>query len=266
MIWKIIYFAVIIVICYFAGRISKKITDLIFSNRLKNVINNEAKVKTLKTVTTSVFKFGIYLVAVLSVLVQLGVSPTALTAISGSIAVAIGLGAQNVVSDIIAGIFILVEDQFRVGDIVTINGCTGTVENVTIRTTRLRDIDGTVYIVPNGTISTITNKCRDFMNAMVDVGVAYEEDAEHVIEVLKDEMNIAGSEVKGLQDIPNVLGIVRLDDSSVTIRIVAKCDVKENYGVERELRLRIKKRFDAEGISIPYPQRTVHLVSQEEKL
>ena len=107
MIWKIIYFAVIIVICYFAGRISKKITDLIFSNRLKNVINNEAKVKTLKTVTTSVFKFGIYLVAVLSVLVQLGVSPTALTAISGSIAVAIGLGAQNVVSDIIAGIFIL---------------------------------------------------------------------------------------------------------------------------------------------------------------
>ena len=244
MIWKIIYFAVIIVICYFAGRISKKITDLIFSNRLKNVINNEAKVKTLKTVTTSVFKFGIYLVAVLSVLVQLGVSPTALTAISGSIAVAIGLGAQNVVSDIIAG----------------------TVENVTIRTTRLRDIDGTVYIVPNGTISTITNKCRDFMNAMVDVGVAYEEDAEHVIEVLKDEMNIAGSEVKGLQDIPNVLGIVGLDDSSVTIRIVAKCDVKENYGVERELRLRIKKRFDAEGISIPYPQRTVHLVSQEEKL
>ena len=143
---------------------------------------------------------------------------------------------------------------------------TGTVENVTIRTTRLRDIDGTVYIVPNGTISTITNKCRDFMNAMVDVGVAYEEDAEHVIEVLKDEMNIAGSEVKGLQDIPNVLGIVGLDDSAVTIRIVAKCDIKENYGVERELRLRIKKRFDAEGISIPYPQRTVHLVSQEEKL
>ena len=75
-----------------------------------------------------------------------------------------------------------------------------------------------------------------------------------------------GRGIKGLQDIPNVLGIVGLDDSSVTIRIVAKCDVKENYGVERELRLRIKKRFDAEGISIPYPQRTVHLVSQEEKL
>ena len=266
MLWKIIYFAVIIVVCYFAARVSKKITDLIFSKKVKLVINNEAKVKTLKTVTSSVFKFLIYLIAVLSILKQLGVSTAALAAVSGSIAVAIGLGAQNVVSDIIAGIFILIEDQFRVGDIVIINGCTGTVENVTIRTTRLRDVDGTVYIVPNGTISAVTNKCREFMNAMVDVGVAYEEDVDHVIQVLEEEMRMAGDEEKGLQEEPKVLGITGLDDSAVTIRIVAKCDVKENYSVERELRLRIKKRFDSEGISIPYPQRTVHLVTREENI
>ena len=188
-------------------------------------------------------------------------SDASLAAVSGSVAVAIGLGAQNVVSDIIAGIFILVEEQFNVGDIVEINGCTGTVESVTMRTTRLRDVDGTVYIVPNGTISTVVNKCKDFINAVVDVGISYEDDADNAIEVLKDEMAKAYAESDGMLEEPNVLGITGLDDSAVTIRIVVKCRVKENYKVERDLRLRIKKRFDAEGITIPYPQRTVRIIN-----
>ena len=98
------------------------------------------------------------------------------------------------------------------------------------------------------------------MNAMVDIGVAYEEDIDRVIQVLKDEMASAWQEVQGLQAEPDVLGINSLDDSAVTIRIVARCNVKENFGVERELRLRIKKRFDKEGINIPYPQRTVRII------
>ncbi len=261
-IWKIVYCVVIAAICYLAARISRIITKRIFSSKNAVVVKNAAKAETLKSITTSVITVGIYFVGVLSILGQLGVSSTSLAAVSGSIAVAIGLGAQSVASDIIAGIFILVEEQFNVGDIVTINGCTGTVENVSIRTTRLRDADGTVYIIPNGTISTITNKCKDFINAIVDVGVAYEEDIDHVIEVLKDEMGKTPGDVNGLMETPEVLGIAGLDDSAVTVRIIAKCRIKENYSVERELRLRIKRRFDAEGITIPYPQRTVRVINK----
>lgn len=260
--WKVIYCVVIAVVCYLAARISRLIANRIFSTKNAVVIKNPAKAKTLKSVTTSVLTVAIYFLGVLSILNQLGVSSASLAAVSGSIAVAVGLGAQGIASDIIAGIFILIEEQFNVGDIVTINGCTGTVENVSIRTTRLRDADGTVYIIPNGTISTITNKCKDFINAIVDVGVAYEEDIDHVIEVLKDEMQKAAEEVKNLLETPEVLGIAGLDDSAVTIRIVAKCQIKENLAVERELRLRVKRRFVAEGITIPYPQRTVRVINE----
>ncbi|MCD8035844.1 MAG: mechanosensitive ion channel family protein [Clostridiales bacterium] len=261
-VWKLVYCVVLIVICYFAAKISKLVINKVFTTKKFSgaVVKNPSKAKTLKSITTSVITVAIYFIAVISILSQLGVSTTSLAAVSGSIAVAIGLGAQNVASDIIAGIFILVEEQFNVGDIVTIDGCTGTVESVSIRTTRLRDVDGTVYIVPNGNITTITNKCKEFINAIVDVGVAYEEDVDHVIEVLKDEMEKAAPEVNGLLETPEVLGIVGLDESAVTIRISAKCRVKENYGVERELRLRIKKRFAAENITIPYPQRTVRVI------
>ena len=261
MLWKIFYCIIVAAICYVVAKISRKITDKLFALSKNSVIKNEAKAKTLKAVTTSVIKFAIYFIGVLSILHQLGVSDTSLAAVSGSIAVAIGLGAQNTVADVIAGIFILIEDQFHVGDIITINGCTGTVENVTMRTTRLRDIDGTVYIIPNGTISTVTNKCKEFINAVVDVGISYEDDVDKAIEVLKDEMKKAFGEVSGMLEEPNVLGITGLNDSAVNIRIVTKCETKENYKVERELRLRIKKRLDAEGITIPYPQRTVHIIN-----
>ena len=257
---KVIYCIVVACICYLAARISRWITGKIFSAKNKVVIKNAAKAATLRSITESILKIGIYFIGILTILYELGVSQTSLAAVSGSIAVAIGLGAQGIVSDLIAGLFIIVEEQFHVGDIVTINNCTGTVENVSIRTTKLRGIDGTVYIVPNGTISTVTNKCKDYMNALVDVGVAYEEDLDNVIAVLDDEMEIAFEEVNGLQEKPDVLGVNSLDDSAVTIRVVAKCDVKENFKVERELRLRIKKRFDREGINIPYPQRTVRIV------
>ena len=261
---KILYCLITAAICYVAAKFGRKIIDKIFSLTKfgKNgIIKSEGKVKTLKTVTTSVVIFIVYFIGVLSILSRLGVSDASLTAVSGSVAVAIGLGAQNVVSDIIAGIFILVEEQFNVGDIVEINGCTGTVESVTMRTTRLRDVDGTVYIVPNGTISTVVNKCKDFINAVVDVGISYEDDADNAIEVLKDEMAKAYAESDGMLEEPNVLGITGLDDSAVTIRIVVKCRIKENYKVERDLRLRIKKRFDADGITIPYPQRTVRIIN-----
>jgi len=258
-----IYCAIVAVVAYLAARLSKWLTSKIFSSKNKIVIKNPGKAETLKSVTSYVFKVAIYFVAIYTILDKIGVSDTSLAAVSGSIAVAVGLGAQNLVADVLAGIFVVVEDQFNVGDIVEIAGCTGTVERVTMRSTTLRGFDGTVYIVPNGSISTITNKCKDFMNASVDVGVDYEEDIDHVLEILKDEMAKVYQEVAGLLEEPVILGIVGLDDSAVKIRIVAKCEVKLNYPVEREMRLRIKKRFVAENISIPFPQRTVHVINEK---
>ena len=260
-VWKIVYCVVIAVICYLAARISKKITDKIFATEKGILLNGSAKKKTLKSITNNVIKVAIYFVGILSILNYLGVPMTSLVAVSGSAAVAIGLGAQNLVSDILAGVFILVEEQFNVGDIVTINGCTGEVEKVTMRTTRLRNPDGTVYIIPNGTISVVTNKCKEFINAIVDVGIAYEEDIDKVIEILNDEMDKAEGNINGLLARPDVLGIIDLSDSAVVLRVVAKCAVKENLGVEREIRLRIKRRLVAENVSIPYPQRTIHVVN-----
>lgn len=261
---KAIFCVAVALICYLAARISKWLTSKIFSAKNKIVVKNPKKAETLKSVTANVLKVAIYFIAILTILNELGVSPTSLAAVSGSIAVAIGLGAQNLVSDVLAGIFILMEEQYHVGDIVEISGCTGTVERVTMRTTSLRGVDGTVYIVPNGSITTVTNKCKEFMNAMVDIGIDYEEDVDHVIEVLKDEMAIVFKEVKGLKTEPEVLGIVGLDDSAVTIRIVAKCEIKQNYPVEREIRLHIKRRFAVENISIPFPHRTIHLINKKQ--
>lgn len=259
-----IYCVFVAVIAYIAAKMSKWLTSKIFSSKNKIVLKNPSKAGTIKSVTSNVLKVAIYFIAIFTILNKIGVSGDALVAVSGSIAVAIGLGAQNLVSDVLAGIFVIVEEQFNVGDIVEIAGCTGAVEKVTMRTTTIRGIDGTVYIVPNGSITTITNKCKDYMNALVDVGIAYEEDIDHVIEVLKDEMSIVFKEVKGLLAEPEVLGIVGLDDSAVTIRILAKCEIKLNYSIEREIRLYIKRRLDKENISIPFPQRTVHLINEKQ--
>lgn len=259
---KAIFCVIVAIICYMAAKISKWLTEKLFSKN-SMLVKNPRRAGTLKSVTANLLKVAIYFVAVITILTELGVSTTSLAAISGSVAVAIGLGAQNLVSDIIAGMFILVEEQFQVGDYITISGCSGTVESVTMRCTRLRNEDGTVYIVPNGSITTIINKCKEFINAIVDIGVDYDEDIDRVVAVLKDEMSIAFKEVSGLKEEPEVLGIVGLDDSAVTIRIVAKCDIKQNLPVEREIRIRVKRRFVKENISIPFPQRTLHIINEK---
>lgn len=260
---KILYCIIVAAVCYLAAKVSKWLITKAFSAKNKIVIKNPRKAETIKSVTSNVLKVGIYVVAIFIILDVLDVPDTSTAAISGSIAVAIGLGAQNLVSDVLAGIFVLVEEQFNVGDIIEISGCTGTVEKVTMRTTVLRGFDGTVYIVPNGSITTITNKCKDYMNAAVDVGIDYEEDADRVIEILKDEMSIAFKEIEGLLEEPDVLGVVSMDSWAVTIRVVAKCEIKLNYPIERDLRLRIKRRMMAENVSVPLLRRTISLTNEE---
>ena len=120
---------------------------------------------------------------------------------------------------------------------------------------------GAVHIIPNGSIGTVTNNCREFINAVVTVGIAYGESIDRAIEVLKDEMTKT-TDIADILETPAVAGVAGLDDSCVTLKIVAKCKVKTALGVEAELRRRIKNRFDQEGIEIPFPQQVVHLVKE----
>ncbi len=222
---------------------------------------NPGKSATMSTVCCSVTKYIIYFFMLCYMLAIWGVDPTSLLAIGGVASVAVGLGAQSIIQDILAGVFILTEDQFGVGDVVKIEGCSGTVESIGMRTTRLRSMDGDMYIIPNGQIKIVTNMSKGFNRAIIDVGISYNENIDTVIKILTEELNKIYKEntVGGMLDCPMVLGVESLADSSVIIRIKADCSVGENWNVERQLRRLIKNAFDREGIEIPFPQQVVHI-------
>lgn len=182
-------------------------------------------------------------------------------AVGSAIGVAIGLGAQNLVKDVIAGFFILAEDQFRVGDVVQIAGVAGAVEDIRPRVTVLRDLDGNVHYVPNGEIKVASNLTSQFAQVVVDVGVAYRVDLDTALAVLGDELGgfVSDPEWAGIViEAPEVLGVEELGESRVLLRAVLKVAAPERWRVKRELLRRVKNRFDAEGIEIPFPHLTVY--------
>ncbi|WP_352399493.1 mechanosensitive ion channel family protein [Anaerotignum sp.] len=255
----------ILLLCWFLIRASNGIAQKFFKKQTQKqrLAMSERKANTLNSITSSVTKYVIYFIGIFSILNLLGVDSKSLLVIASAGSVAIGLGAQSVVTDMMEGFFILFEDHYAVGDVVTIQNITGVVEGVTLRSTKIRDPQGRMHIIPNGSVGTVTNLCNDFINAIVTVGISYEENIDRVLAILQDEMNHT-SDISSILETPSVVGVVGLDDSAVSIRIVAKCEIKTNYGVEAELRKRIKNRFDKEGIEIPFPQRTVHIVQQKE--
>ena len=158
----------------------------------------DRKAKTLQSITSSVVKYVIYFIGIFTALSYLGVDSKSLVVVASAGSVAIGLGAQNIVTDMMNGFFILFEDHYAVGDVVTIQNITGTVESVTLRSTKIRDAQGCVHIIPNGSVGTVTNQCQEFINAVITVGVSYQASIDRVLEILRDEMEKTG-------DMPNVL-------------------------------------------------------------
>lgn len=226
---------------------------------------NHSKSATMATVGSSVAKYVVYFFMLCYILSVWGIDASSLLAIGGVASVAVGFGAQGIIADIFAGIFILTEDQFSVGDVVCIENCTGTVESIGMRTTRLRSMDGDVYIIPNGQIKIVTNMSKGFNRAIVDIGVSYNESIDKVIGFLEKELEIIFKEkqIEGIISKPQVLGVEELADSSVVIRVKADCNVGENWNVERQLRRCIKNAFDKEGIEIPFPQQVVYVKGEQ---
>jgi small-conductance mechanosensitive channel len=179
----------------------------------------------------------------------------------GVLGLAISFGAQSLVKDVISGTFLLLEGQFGIGDVVSIGGVSGMVERITLRTVTLRDIQGVVHIIPNGEITTVSNMTKGWSRAVLDVGVAYREDVDRVMDVLRD----IGAELHAdpewgplLVEPPEVPGVEAFADSAVVIRLLVKTLPLQQWNVARQLRRRIKKRFDAENIEIPFPHITFY--------
>lgn len=191
---------------------------------------------------------------------ELGVNIAPIIASAGIIGLALGFGAQSLVRDFLSGIFMILEDQYGVGDVVDVGEASGTVEAVSLRVTRLRDLNGTVWYVPNGAIVRVGNMSQNWSRAVVDVGVGYHEDLARVQRVLKDVAHDLwqDEDYKGIIiEEPEVTGVEMFMPESVTLRVLLKTAPMEQWGVARELRQRIKARFDHEGIEIPLPQRVI---------
>ncbi|MDI3508697.1 MAG: moderate conductance mechanosensitive channel [Clostridiales bacterium] len=218
---------------------------------------DEKRINTLIAILKSILRYAVYFIAIVTILDTLGVPVSSLIAAAGIGGLAIGFGAQNLVKDVITGFFILFEDQFAVGDYVSIDGITGTVQDIGLRVTKIQGFAGDVNIIPNGSIAKVANFTRGNNTAIVDVSVAYETDLDKAIAILEDVGQTMHEDRPEVQDTPQVLGVTELGDSGVTLRVIAKTLPMNQWAVERELRKRIKEAFEKEGIEIPYPKTVI---------
>lgn len=219
-----------------------------------------ARAEAIESVLKSVVTVVIAAVTVLLVLGEFQINLAPLIAGAGVVGIAIGFGAQSVVSDFLAGLFMLVEDQYGIGDVIEIEGVVGEVENISLRTTKLRDLSGTVWHVPNGTIKKVGNHSQLWSNAVVDIDVSYSTDLRVAMETMNEVADGLWKELKAenrsaeiIED-PTVLGVQELGDSGITLRMVVKVEPSAQWRVQREIRLRLKEAFDQADIEIPFPQ------------
>jgi small-conductance mechanosensitive channel len=219
------------------------------------------RAETLGRVIRYLVAVVVSLIAGMLVLGELGVSVAPILGAAGVVGLAVGFGAQSLVKDYFTGFFLLLENQIRQGDVVKLGDHAGLVEEVTLRYVQLRDYDGNVHYVPNGHITTVVNMSRGFSQAVMDIGVAYREDVDAVMDVMRrvgEQMRT--DETLGpriLADL-EIAGVDRWADSAVVIRCRFRTQPLEQWGVRREYLRRLKTAFDAEGIEIPYPHLTVY--------
>jgi moderate conductance mechanosensitive channel len=216
---------------------------------------------------TRVFRYiatvVIWLITIVLVLSELGISIAPILGAAGVVGLAVGFGAQSLVKDFFTGFVLLLENQIRQGDVVRLGDHAGVVENITLRFVQLRDYDGMVYFVPNGQIDTVINMSRGFANAVVDAGVGYGADIDKAMALMHEVAAKLRADPEWSDRIVGdfeMAGVNEWGDSAVTIRGRIRTQAGQQWGVKRELLKRLKIAFDAAGIEIPFPQRTVHLV------
>ncbi len=252
---KIIFIFIII-------KVLTKIVYVIIDKAVKRKRNNifykdERKINTLVAVLKNIIKYVFYFIGLVMVLDMFDINTASILATAGIGGLAIGFGAQSLVKDIITGFFILFEDQFSVGDYVKIGEYEGIVEELGVRVTKIRAFSGELHIIPNSNIEIVTNRARGNMRALVVITVAYEENMEKVSRVLNEVCNEVKKDNENIVEGPNLIGLSNLGEYGMDFTIIAKTIPMEQWGVEREIRKKVKESFDRENIEIPYPKMVI---------
>ncbi|HCW04066.1 MAG TPA: mechanosensitive ion channel protein [Clostridium sp.] len=243
---------IVVVSMYLAIKIGNKLIEkAVDKQRKSRFVLEPKKANTVAAILKSVLKYAVYFLGVTTILCIFFKNITLTFAGIGG--VALGLGAQNLIKDVINGFFILFEDQYSVGDYITIEGKSGVVESIELRITRIRDFSGDLHIIPNGSITNVTNRSRGDMRFVVEVDIAYEEDAYRAMDVLREACN----EFKKVNDDvvsgPDVSGVSALKDNGLTIKLVGRAKTMKQWSCENQLRALVKKVLDQAGIEIAYP-------------
>ncbi len=253
----------VLAVTYIIMKIIGLVLDHAFT-RLEKRQDGEMKKRsdTLKSVVRSVINMALIAVAIIMVLDNLGLKVGPILTAAGVVGVAVGFGAQQLVRDIINGFFILLDDQIRVGDIVDIAGKSGLVENVNLRMTTLRDFAGNVHYVRNGEITVVTNMTKEWSRYVFEIGVAYRENVDEVMEVIRqidEEMRSDAAFQGDILEPIEILGLDRFADSAIIIKARIRTRPSRQWAVGREFNRRLKKRFDEKGIEIPFPHLTLYM-------
>lgn len=243
------------------ARSKERTTGIDFGDDYRPSTRKGQRLDALGAVGYSVVGVVVWLIALLTILGStFGINISPLLAGAGILGLAIGFGAQDLVKDMLSGVFMLVEDQYGVGDIVDVGEATGVVEGISLRTTRLRDVTGTLWHVPNGEIRRVGNMSQEWSRALLDIGVAYGSDVDQASQVIKgvaDEMYEEDTYRGLFLEAPEIWGVEALSADSIVIRLVIKTKPGEQWAISRELRRRIKLALDEAKIEIPFPQRTI---------
>ncbi len=249
----VLYIAVIVIATKFILRIIRRVLKKSFERQISRG-KNEKRIKTISALAVYVADIIVYFIAVCALLSVLGLGNTvgSLLATAGIGGIAVGFGAQSLIKDFLSGVFLIFEDQIEIGDFVSVAGVTGTVENIQLRTTKLRAMTGELHVIPNGEITVVTNYSRGGVYAGIDVPMPYENTVEEVTTVLEEAMEAMASDCDQLLEKPQVLGIVEFGDSAIMLRIIAKVKKLQQAPVERLARRYIIEAFQAHKIEIPY--------------
>ncbi|WP_299253474.1 mechanosensitive ion channel family protein [uncultured Cytophaga sp.] len=245
-----------------ANRFIEKVVRItITADQLTSKDGEKKREDTLIKIFSTSSTILILTIATLMILGEIGLMIGPILAGAGIVGLAFGFGGQYLIRDIIAGLFIIIENQYRIGDVVSFGTIGGLVEDISLRMTTLRDMDGTVHHVPHGEIKTVSNMSKVFSRVNLNVGVSYSADLDHVINVVNKIGNDLANDEKWKDFIikaPQFLRVDKLGDSAIDIKIVGDTLPIKQWDVTGELRKRIKIGFDKEGIEIPFPQRVIH--------
>jgi moderate conductance mechanosensitive channel len=259
---------IILLLAWVASAVLKKLIRKLEHHLLSRIdvagkvtTESSKRIDTITRLIRQAVLIALWLIVGLVLLKELGIEIGPILAGAGVLGIAVGFGAQNLVRDIISGFFFILEDQVRVGDVAIINGTGGLVESINFRTIVLRDLAGIVHVFPNGTINTLSNMTKDWSAYVFDLGVAYKENTDIVVNIIRD----VGAKMRKdpdfqdlMLDVPEIFGVDKLGDSSVVIKGRIRTKPIQQWAVGREFLRRIKYAFDENNIEIPFPHQTVY--------